>query len=381
MAGDPISALAAGINSSIKILEVTYLLKAVGEQTTDLLRTTEHVNRNVNEARRLRRLKASLISADEQSWMDATIGDTEKALLEVAQLIEPARVDVSTSKSINSKNRVLWVFRDSPKVRDKHNRLSICHQSLIGVINGLYAKDVVVVAPLPQQKDDQPPPYNAELEAMFNWRSQKRRRKSITNLNAQSTSPDPHSPRSDSFSPPVRCPDSELPEPCFPSTLSHAPNIGSTTPGTEEMSAIAMPSSFYSSFEGADGLQVQDFQGATETRQIYLPAAVPCTQPPPPPETWSQVTLSPNNSFVPYAPSSPMSYPQAPVASSVSAQEKFPEMSRPVHSPDSSTAGSSPLMAEARPGLGRASTRSRGRQWLACYAARSDMGWEKRGGQ
>lgn len=48
--------IAFGVNISFRILEVSHELKAVDEQTSGLLKITEHVNRNLSEARRLRRL-------------------------------------------------------------------------------------------------------------------------------------------------------------------------------------------------------------------------------------------------------------------------------------------------------------------------------------
>jgi len=46
---DPLTPIAATINSSLRIFEVTYQLKAVGEQTADVLKTTRHVDTNLNE--------------------------------------------------------------------------------------------------------------------------------------------------------------------------------------------------------------------------------------------------------------------------------------------------------------------------------------------
>lgn len=129
--GEPVglSAITAGITTVIKIFEVTYQLKAVGEQTTDLLDTTQHVELNIREARRLRRLKDSLLNAGERTWMDKVIEDTEKAVRTVAQLIEPSRVGMQTKQGIDLGHRAVWVFRESPKVRDKFARLSVCHQT------------------------------------------------------------------------------------------------------------------------------------------------------------------------------------------------------------------------------------------------------------
>ncbi len=185
---DPLSGLAASINSSIRIFEVTYQLKAVDEQTADLLSTTRHVDTNLNEARRLRRTKATLLDAGERAWIDGVIGDTDKALRAVAQLIEPARVDKNVKEGINFGHRVMWVFRDNPKVRDKHAGLTLCHQSLMTVIACLYSKDMVIFVPTagPDQ-EEKPPPYDPQTEELFNWRNQRRRKQSYVGLTDANT--------------------------------------------------------------------------------------------------------------------------------------------------------------------------------------------------
>ena len=171
---NPISAAGSTFNVSIKILEFSFQFRAVGEQTADLLRMAEHVNRNVYEARRLRRLKTSLISADDKAWMDEQINDCEEALRELQQLLEPARVSTAT-KSVNPKSRALWVLRDGTRAQTKNQRLSACHQTINTVIGVLQARDVVVVAPLSANSPfAEPPPYTSEMEAMFSWRSQMR---------------------------------------------------------------------------------------------------------------------------------------------------------------------------------------------------------------
>ena len=180
---DPLSGLAASINTSIRIFEVTYQLKAVGQQTADLLCTTKHVETNLNEARRLRRQKVALLNAGERNWIDAIISDTDVALRGVARLIEPARVDNTVKSNITFANKLLWVFRDNPQVRDKHARLTVCHQSLTTVISCLYSKDLVVIAPICEEsKEVQPPPYDPQIEELFNWRRQRKQRNSFMNL-------------------------------------------------------------------------------------------------------------------------------------------------------------------------------------------------------
>lgn len=361
---DPLSTFAAGVSSSIKILEVCFLLQAVGEQTRDLLRTTEHVNRNIIEARRLRSLKASLVDGEERTWIDATIDDTEKALLEIAQLIEPARVDTSIMYSISSKNKVLWVFRDSPKVKDKHNRLSLCHQTLVTVINVLYAKNVVIIAPPPAEKpEDQPPPYSSEMEAMFNWRSQKRRRKSFTNLKAPNTNPISHPPRPTSSNSLFLNPESKLTHAC-----SELPDPCSEISRKEERLTTARPSAFNSSFDGADGLQVQDLRSSTDSKTADLS--------PPVSDFWSPVGVLPDDGF---------SSGTSPNHDKATHQQSVPVPLLTYHSSkkecDVATALQSPIpfasadhesVEKSRPGLGRMSSRSRGRQWLVHYASQSE---------
>ena len=382
MAVDPASAIAAGIASTIKILEVVYLLKAADEQTTDLLRTTEHVERNVKEARRLLRLKASHITDEERSYMLGVVADNEKALLEVAQLIEPARVDIEITKSINPKNRILWVFRDSPKVRDKHGRLAFCHQALMTVIGALYGKDVVVLAPLPSGlAEDDPPPYNAELEAMFNWRKrQKRRRKSTANsigdkgyASSPRSTPIPGSPvgqRKDSqASSTILSPlDVDLERP-------HSALAGNWATST---TAVLAPPHFLPA-----EAEMPDFQSLRLSANDSFPptqpgssnASIPVLAQPLslvnlPTTTGADSSTSDgagiscelNNCQNQPPPSNRSSMVEKEMATQTSVQDAYAEA---LHR--------SPGLEVGVPGPARAATKTRGRQWLACYAARSDI--------
>ncbi|CAD6594231.1 MAG: hypothetical protein ASARMPREDX12_008488 [Alectoria sarmentosa] len=179
-APDPLSAVSSSITATITILEVTYKLKAVDEQTADLLSTTRHVDFMVKEAHRLRRLKAALLNTSERSMIDTVINDTEEALRAVAKLVEPCRVDKATKSGIRFGHRIMWVFRDNPSVRDKHQALQVCHQSLTVVFACLYSKDVVVIAPAPEgRSEEQPPPYDPQLKELLDWQNRRKGRKSL----------------------------------------------------------------------------------------------------------------------------------------------------------------------------------------------------------
>lgn len=178
-APDPLSAVSSSISATIKILEVTYQLKAVDEQTADLLSTTRHVDSMIHEAHRVRRLKAGLLNTSERTWIDRVISDTEDALRAVAKLIERCRVDKATKSRISFGHRVMWVFRDNPSVRDKHQKLQICHQSLGAIFACLYSKEVVVIAPAPEgRSEEQPPPYDPQLKELLDWQNRRKGRKS-----------------------------------------------------------------------------------------------------------------------------------------------------------------------------------------------------------
>ena len=176
---DPLSIIIPSVNATIKILEVTYQLKAVDDQAADLLSTTRHVDFMVKEAHRLRRLKAGLLNTSERTMIDRVISDTEDALQSVARLVESCRVDKATKKGIRFGHRVMWVFRDNPNVRDKHQKLQVCHQSLSIAFACLYSKDVVVIAPAPEpSSEDQPPPYDPQLKELLGWQNRRKGRKS-----------------------------------------------------------------------------------------------------------------------------------------------------------------------------------------------------------
>ncbi|MCJ1381370.1 hypothetical protein MMC17_004480 [Xylographa soralifera] len=165
------SDISSGINSVIKILELSYQLKAVGEQTRDLLRITTNFARDLRQARLLRRARENLLSASDKAWMDDQIKAAEVEFKEVEKLIESARVDMSTKHGIDFAHRVLWVFRDNPKVQDKHRGLQMSHQSLMAVISACYSRDVTVVVSGMIDETQLSPSHDPEISNLYSWRN------------------------------------------------------------------------------------------------------------------------------------------------------------------------------------------------------------------
>ncbi|KEQ69491.1 hypothetical protein M436DRAFT_18697, partial [Aureobasidium namibiae CBS 147.97] len=125
------TAVGSAANISLRLFQIIYEFKAVGQQTQDLLESTNHVSSTLQSAEIMRQQKSAFLTADERDWIDDIIVDTRRCLESVAALIEPARVDIQTNSGhVGFLNRSRFVFRDSPKVANNLARLGIAHQSL-----------------------------------------------------------------------------------------------------------------------------------------------------------------------------------------------------------------------------------------------------------
>jgi hypothetical protein len=162
------TAVGSAANISLRLFQVIYEFKAVGQQTRDLLDSTKHVTSTLESARTMRQQKSAFLSAHERSWIDGIIVDTKRCLESVAALVEPARVDLQTkSGRVGFLNRSLFVFRDSPKVATNLARLNLAHQSLnaaMGVLcsKGNYWQPVSELQAVNQQELISPPSYERD---------------------------------------------------------------------------------------------------------------------------------------------------------------------------------------------------------------------------
>jgi hypothetical protein len=122
------SAITSTFTAALRISQAVYELKAVGEQTRDLLDTTKYVNSSLESVRELRRKKSSLLNREEKRWIDHQVEFTQRAVDNVAVLIERARVDMHAksetgneddykTKHIKIHHRARFVLRDGPKVQ------------------------------------------------------------------------------------------------------------------------------------------------------------------------------------------------------------------------------------------------------------------------
>ncbi|KAK4869337.1 hypothetical protein LT330_006337 [Penicillium expansum] len=113
-------------------------LTSAKEQTTELLKTTDHVLIQLNEAKRLREVNDPGLNPSEREWIDCIIKDTADAAHEIAVILEPARIERETGNGKLGLGRQLrWLYRDKQRAQDKKNRLLICYQSLMMALNHL----------------------------------------------------------------------------------------------------------------------------------------------------------------------------------------------------------------------------------------------------
>jgi hypothetical protein len=178
-----ISAVGSIFNASWRIATVIYELKAVGEQTRDLLDTTSQVSSTLQHAQVLRRQRSGLLSGTEKKWIDDVLQASDKAVGNVAALIEPARVDMQTRcNKIRFATRGQFILRDSPKVGTQLHRLSIAHQGLNSAMVTLCNRDGSISSPtdggIPQKVDsgatdnDLKPPPSYEVVELLDRRRQ-----------------------------------------------------------------------------------------------------------------------------------------------------------------------------------------------------------------
>ncbi|KAE8422764.1 hypothetical protein BDV36DRAFT_194482 [Aspergillus pseudocaelatus] len=112
------------------------------EQVAELLKITKHIRTQLQEAQRLRKLKAPLLDSAEETWINSTISDVTEAAHDIAVLLEPTRIEQEISNGrISLRRQLRWKYRDGQRTMNKCQRLLACHRSLIGVLSYLQQVD------------------------------------------------------------------------------------------------------------------------------------------------------------------------------------------------------------------------------------------------
>ncbi|KAJ5882654.1 uncharacterized protein N7529_001326 [Penicillium soppii] len=139
-------------------------LTSVNEQTAELLKTTDHVLIQLNEAKRLRKLNDPSLDSSEREWIDCIIKDTADAAHDIAVILEPARIDrVTGNGKLGLGRQLRWLYRDKQRAQDKKNRLLICYQSLMMVLGHLQR----VTLPMEMTRTGLVHELGAEVPSMF----------------------------------------------------------------------------------------------------------------------------------------------------------------------------------------------------------------------
>ena len=180
---------AAGISTTVKILEVVYQLQATDEQTSDILKTTSHVERNLKEAQRLLAEKGAFLDRNVYEWVVSNTHDARSTLQSIAKLMEPARVDKMINNDVGIITKTSWAFKYNTQARDKHVMLNVCHQTLLAVITHLHSiKPPTMSGTLDRGALLPPPSYDNNMEKLWDWRDQRsNRQRSTTRLRSDTS--------------------------------------------------------------------------------------------------------------------------------------------------------------------------------------------------
>ncbi|KAI6818500.1 hypothetical protein KC340_g11552 [Hortaea werneckii] len=167
--GSALSAVSTAFTLTLRIAEKVYEIKAVDQETRDLLGMTDSINHKLEMGRKLRRQKSDLFDTDEKTIIDIDLNDAEKAVNSVAGLIEPARADMQTyGGRIRADTRIIWVVRDSAHIAVSLSKLNIAASGLNSTLSTLMARDISR-NPTPATKIEflKPPPPYEESEWLY----------------------------------------------------------------------------------------------------------------------------------------------------------------------------------------------------------------------
>ena len=141
---------AAGAGAAIKLIEFSYRLKNVENETSDFLSIIAVIETDLNEAIRLRNFHCHSLDTHSLSRIDTIIHNTKSAISGVASLVEDPRVDVRERGRVGVGNKLAWTFGGSHEMKTKYSYLSTCQQSLLSVIaelKGLGGRESDAVPP------------------------------------------------------------------------------------------------------------------------------------------------------------------------------------------------------------------------------------------
>ncbi|GAB1742848.1 hypothetical protein NU219Hw_g8555t1 [Hortaea werneckii] len=167
--GSALSAVSTAFTLTLRVAEKVYEIKAVDQETRDLLGMTDSINHKLDMGRKLRRQKSDLFDTDEKTIIDIDLNDAEKAVNSVAGLIEPARADMQAyGGRIRANTRIIWVVRDSAHIAVSLSKLNIAASGLNSTLSTLMARDISR-NPAPATKIDflKPPPAYQESELLY----------------------------------------------------------------------------------------------------------------------------------------------------------------------------------------------------------------------
>lgn len=113
---EPIAA-AVNLPTTVKPNDTVYEVKAVDKRARSLLEIINEINGQLDAAKTLRRQRDDALSGEEKRLIDNTFESSERALAEVAKLVEPRQIELKSNKgNMGFGTRLMYILRDSPEI-------------------------------------------------------------------------------------------------------------------------------------------------------------------------------------------------------------------------------------------------------------------------
>lgn len=182
---EPLAAVGGGVTAICRLIEFGWSLKAVNDETATFLLLAERVQRDIEQAHRLRQAYSHCMPESQRESLDVALRDAEVALGGVAELIEDCRVDWQLGGGVRFKNKIAWVLEGHPAMFAKGALLNAAQTSLQLRLGVLLQLDFANAAKSraqqengdPEEEEEEgrlslslPPPYSPQMNAFLQHR-------------------------------------------------------------------------------------------------------------------------------------------------------------------------------------------------------------------
>ena len=138
--------MGSAIIVTFRLIEFGLHYADVSSETKELLKNVELVDRKINSARYLRRVKSGWLDSRMKEEVERDIEIAQEIVTSIARTIERCRKDLVAENRVTAINRLRWIFRDNEAFLSKERTLS---NSLIALTSDIGQMTTINVAEPP----------------------------------------------------------------------------------------------------------------------------------------------------------------------------------------------------------------------------------------